>query len=52
MLPPPRRSISGTAPRDSAISEYALMSSEVLNPAREVWTNGAESSSRAANAVP
>ena len=41
MLPPPRRSISGAAPRASAISEYALTSSASLNPSREVCENGA-----------
>ena len=54
MLPPPRRSISGAAPRASAMSEYALTSSR--QP--EAFARGLDeresdaSSSRGANAAP
>ena len=46
MLPPPRFSISGAARRASATSEYALTSSAIRNPSREVSTNGRARSSR------
>ena len=52
MLPPPRGSISGTAPRASAISEYAEMSIVIRKPSRLVMTKGALSSSGGANAAP
>ena len=51
-LPPSRFSISGAAPRVSAISEYAEMSSAIRKPSRVVCENGEDSSSRAANAAP
>ena len=41
MLPPPRASIIGTAPRASAISEYAEMSIVMRKPSRLVLTKGA-----------
>ena len=40
MLPPPRFSRSGAVARATAISEYALMSSAMRKPSREVSTNG------------
>ena len=52
MLPPPRGSISGTAPRASAISEYTEMSIVIRKPSRLVMTKGALSSSGGANAAP
>ena len=52
MLPAPRFSISGTTARVSAISEYALTSSAMRNPSREVCTKGLDNSAGGANAAP
>src|SRR5439155_15048198 len=52
MLPPPRFSISGATARDNPMSEYALTSSAIRNPSREVCRNELERSAAVANAAP